>query len=320
MAPPPQDVHADDYYQVLGVAAQASEAEVAKAYKKLALRYHPDKNPEDQEKAEQDFKRITEAYEVLRDPEKRRCYDKLGKEGVAGNVSSDASQDLFDALFGAQGRDPFASFSFGGHNRRGSRLHVYEDDLADLLGGGFPFDMGSRASKTRKPTAKKPYSPHALPLGTVVMVRGLEKAQEHNGRTGRVQAWDEEKKRYKVELEDKSAVLMLRPQNLTQRCQVEVAGLESNPELNGRSGEILNYDEESQRYTVRFQDPSFVAALPRARCLLPLGTRVIIQGLSSQQFNGMLARIVAVDHGAGRYTVECDGAMQIKIRFENVVC
>eukprot|EP00285_Hemiselmis_virescens_P005962 CAMPEP_0173390112 /NCGR_PEP_ID=MMETSP1356-20130122/14304_1 /TAXON_ID=77927 ORGANISM="Hemiselmis virescens, Strain PCC157" /NCGR_SAMPLE_ID=MMETSP1356 /ASSEMBLY_ACC=CAM_ASM_000847 /LENGTH=76 /DNA_ID=CAMNT_0014347433 /DNA_START=225 /DNA_END=451 /DNA_ORIENTATION=+ len=74
-------VHSEDYYQVLGIARGASEAEMKKAYKKLALRWHPDKNPEDREGAEANFKRVSEAYDVLTDPQKKQVYDMYGKEG-----------------------------------------------------------------------------------------------------------------------------------------------------------------------------------------------------------------------------------------------
>ena len=72
-----------DYYKILGVDKGASDAEIKKAYRKVAMKYHPDKNPGDKE-AEEKFKEAAEAYEVLRDPEKRQRYDQFGKEGVNG--------------------------------------------------------------------------------------------------------------------------------------------------------------------------------------------------------------------------------------------
>ena len=67
-----------DYYKILGVDRKASEEEIKKAFRKLAMKYHPDRNPGDK-KAEETFKDINEAYEVLSDPEKRRRYDQLGE-------------------------------------------------------------------------------------------------------------------------------------------------------------------------------------------------------------------------------------------------
>ena len=86
-----------DYYEVLGVPKSASEQEVKSAYRKLAMKYHPDRNPGDKQ-AEEKFKEAAEAYGVLGDPERRRRYDQFGHAGVTGP--------------GAQGFDPtiFADF------------------------------------------------------------------------------------------------------------------------------------------------------------------------------------------------------------------
>merc|ERR1719277_139081 len=121
--PSPPDIKSDDLYKVLGVDRNASENEIAKAYKKLALKYHPDKNPDNKEAAEENFKVITEAYEVLHDPDKRKSYDQFGKQGLqggaggpGGGVSFQQADEIFKAFFG--GNDPFSMF-FGGDDDDG---------------------------------------------------------------------------------------------------------------------------------------------------------------------------------------------------------
>lgn len=98
-----------DYYEVLGVGRDADESELKKVYRKLAMKYHPDRNAGDA-KAEEKFKEIKEAYEVLSDPNKRAAYDQFGHAGLNGGMGgagaqgfSDAFSDIFGDLFGMRG-------------------------------------------------------------------------------------------------------------------------------------------------------------------------------------------------------------------------
>lgn len=78
-----------DYYKILGIAKNASEDDIKKAYRKLALKYHPDKNKSSG--AEEKFKEIAEAYEVLSDKKKRDIYDQVGEEGLKGGIPGGGS-------------------------------------------------------------------------------------------------------------------------------------------------------------------------------------------------------------------------------------
>lgn len=120
-----------DYYEVLGVERNASADDIKRAYRRLAIKYHPDKNPDNKE-AEAKFKECSEAYEVLSNPEKRKQYDQFGHEGLRGAGMHDFSRmnvedisSMFSDIFGGFGfGDLFGFGGRGGRSGRGSRTRT----------------------------------------------------------------------------------------------------------------------------------------------------------------------------------------------------
>lgn len=144
-----------DYYKVLGIDKDADDKTIKKAYRKLAKQYHPDLHPDDKQ-AQEKFKEINEAYEVLSDPEKRKTYDTFGSSGnFTGGMSFDPSQygysyttggggdfsDFFDMFFGG-------ASSAGGGKRR-SRSFNMSDIFGGFSGGGASGGGGGRAARTQ---------------------------------------------------------------------------------------------------------------------------------------------------------------------------
>ncbi|KAF5744094.1 dnaJ subfamily B member 4-like [Tripterygium wilfordii] len=168
-----------DYYKILGVDRNAKEDDLKKAYRKIAMKWHPDKNPNNKKEAEAKFKQISEAYDVLSDPQKRAIYDQYGEEGLKGGVPPpDASgpgggpsyfstgdgpttfrfstrnpDDIFAEFFGFS--SPFGGMGGGGGGggrMRGTRFSsgIFGDDIFESFGGGGVGGGGARGGVSRK--------------------------------------------------------------------------------------------------------------------------------------------------------------------------
>jgi curved DNA-binding protein len=166
---------ADDYYQILGVQKTASDGEIKKSYRKLAMKYHPDHTKGDKG-AEEKFKKISEAYAVLSDKEKRKEYDTFGAEGFGQRFSQ---EDIFRGFdFG----DIFKEFGFGRSsffgNRRGSARHSY--------GSGSPFGFGGEQQQARIKGSDLTYE---IPLTLHEVVSGTSKlvTLQHQGRSEKIE-------------------------------------------------------------------------------------------------------------------------------------
>ena len=138
-----------DYYDVLGVKKDATDAEIKKAYRKLALKWHPDKNPDNKAEAEEKFKKINEAYSVLSDKNKRYQYDHGGMNfDFSGGFDPN---DIFKDFFG--GKDPFSDF-----------FKFDDDDSFNFgfnMGGGFESSSFSFSSSSSfGGTTKKSFTKH----------------------------------------------------------------------------------------------------------------------------------------------------------------
>ncbi|KAF4555763.1 DnaJ C terminal domain-containing protein 4 [Elsinoe fawcettii] len=130
------------FYEILGVAPDASESQLKSAYRKGALKHHPDKNAHNPEAAEK-FKELSEAYEVLSDPQKRQIYDQYGKEGLEqGGMGGGgmAAEDLFNSFFGGGGFSNIFGGGMGGMRDTGPKKartihHVHKVSLEDIYKG-----------------------------------------------------------------------------------------------------------------------------------------------------------------------------------------
>lgn len=142
-----------DYYEILEVPKSATEQDIKKAYRKLALKWHPDKNPDNKQQAEENFKLISEAYDVLSDSEKRSIYDKYGKEGLTGGGGGNAGG--FTGFHDFHFRDPneifreffehdsvFASFFGSNRGRNQGQMRPNDPFMTSFPSFGFGSSFG----------------------------------------------------------------------------------------------------------------------------------------------------------------------------------
>ena len=152
----------EDYYKILGVKRTATKAEIKKAFKKLSLKYHPDKNKDNPKKAKEKFIKIANAYEVLSDDEKRKIYDQYGEEGVKANEQGGGAgahfenmnfEDIFSQFFGGGG------FNMGGGNKGkkgrssgfGGFGNIFDNIFGGGMGGGFNgFEQGGPGGRQQR--------------------------------------------------------------------------------------------------------------------------------------------------------------------------
>jgi len=386
-----------DFYEVLGLKKGATDAEIKKAYKKLAVKYHPDKNPDNRDEAEENFKKVSQAYQVLSDPKKKQAYDQFGRAAVDGHDADDGpggmpggmggahfdmsqAHDIFEQFFG--GQDPFAAMfaeaARGGRGRGmggmpmggmpmggmggmpgGAQVFVNGVPMGGGGGGmpgmgggggglppgmaqmfmgmpggmgGMPGGMGGMpggmGGMPGGPPARRTAEPEvrvdAVAPGTPCAIKDVQSQPQLNGEHGTVRDFNAAKGRYTVELDDGQTVSLKRAnvQQIVQRARV--VGVESRPELNGRTGAIADYDATKGRYTVLVRldgraRPQGMTLRP-ANVVLPSGTCVRIEGLvKGEQYNGEHGTIASFDEEAARYVVRLAGDKQLKLKLENVI-
>ena len=337
----------DDYYKVLGVHRSADDSQLKKAYRKLAIKYHPDKNPDDK-RAEEYFKAVAEAYDVLSDPQKRAGYDRFGKDGAKAaeqgqdmggmgqgfggfpggsrgpQMDGRRAQEVFSMFFG--GDDPFASFGMGGFDGGPGNIRVSVQHgpggaarmFSTANNGGF---MGApRRQVQPKQTARY----DVLPMGAKVVLVGLQAAAEKNDEVGVVERFDAAKGRYNVRLDEGGEVLALKEANLQQMLSgVRLTGLTENPDMDGKSGTLVatrRAADGSPRYVVVLSATQKTVSINGANLLLPRGALVTVTAVQAKpELNGRKGTVQSWDGAAKRYVVQISPADQLKLKPANVL-
>jgi len=320
------DLLSSDYYKILGVNRNAVDGEIKKAYRKLALKWHPDKNQDQKELSSENFKKISEAYEILSDTNKRNLYNKYGKQAnkTSGRGGEDArhfhfsnANDIFKQFFhnnpsGPQGSSKNIHFSF---KTNGNNI-----DLSDLL-----FNNKSNRHTPRRDIPKSSFpssrnqeiinSKLFLIENTPIIIKGLTSNSELNDKYGLIKNYNSSKKRYLVE--GPYGDIYLKPFNILQQVtNVRLNCIIRQPELNNKMGKIVGWDDYRLRLKIKIDDDS-VVSVKQTNVIYPINTLVYIKNLENKiEYNNTIGKIIK--YNLNKYTIKLNNNVIIKLGLNNV--
>jgi len=338
------DFESKDFYKVLGVQKTATEKQIKKAYRKLAMEYHPDRNKD--AAAADKFKKIASAYECLSDPQKRKQYDLCGgipggmqgmpfnmnmnmgggmpagvrfvnmNQGMGGGMAGMESMlsSIFGGMAGMSAKNGRSTSPFGGMG--GSPFGGMGSSPFGGMGGS-PFGgMGGGQWSSPFGSPQKQRQTMGLQPGTTVKIGGLKSANKYNGRQARVVKFSPENQRYTIRLQDGDTISVKRA-NLQQILEgVQISGIKSRSDLNGTRGRIVGFNHAEKRYVV--QTASDNAGLRKENVILPPGTSVMVEGLkNASQWNNKEGRLGQYDQSNNRYVINM-GTQKLKLRPCNI--
>jgi molecular chaperone DnaJ len=288
-----------DYYETLGVGKNASEEEMKRAYRRMAVKYHPDKNPGDKE-AEAKFKECAEAYEVLSDPEKRKRYDQFGHEGLRGAGMHDFSRMNVEDIFSMFGFDDFFGDMFGARGRRKTRragpsrgydletgVELTLNEVAEGTKKTIEFTRQDRCSECGGSGAAKGSSPSTCPTcgGTGQVARGggffqMVSTCPHCGGTGQVITNPCRKCKGTGRVPRKRRVNIKVPAGVREGQGIRVAGEGEPGRGGGPNGDLYCYVRIKPHEFLQRDGNNIVAVVPISLTQAALGATIDVPSLN----------------------------------------
>ena len=250
-----------------------------------------------------------------------------GGGGHTTHMSPEEAEAFFGMFFG--GSDPFGAMGGGGGGGGGrvgmggfggsmpgqQRVH------GEFGGGGFPPGMmggfGQMPSRQQQPPPPKRYD--AIPVDSIVSLKELVNASHLNGDRGTIKQYIPSTGRYVVQLEDSEETLSVKPNNLLQHVHMKAYGIESRPEMNGKTGTVIAWNPQTERYNIYLMALKEVVSLKPANVVLNNGTVGQVTGLSSKpEWNGKWGTVKAWIRESNKYDLQMSASQIIRIKVENL--
>lgn len=324
---PQPNLNSDEYYAILGCSRSATDAELKKAYRKLAVKWHPDKNPND-EQATKNFQKISEAYATLSDKQKRQLYDQYGKQGAdaadqmpeggmpggfggmpggmpfsgmpsggfGGGMSPQQAQAMFDSFFTSTGggSDPLAGL-FGGGGMGGPSMSFQMGGMPGMGGmGGMP-GMGGMGGM--------PGGMGGMPGGMASMFGGMPGGMP-GGMSSHFPSASSQSPTY---------------DRIPNGTTVSLTGLVNKAEMNNQRGTIQSYNPQSGRYAVQLQNSGKDTSIKPSNLLQHVN--VVIHDIKGQpELNGNSGILLDWSPSKERYSIHIKSLSKVaSLKPENVI-
>ena len=299
------DINSDDYYTILGVSRGADTKSIKKAYHRLAVKYHPDKNKD--ASAANIFKKINEAYGILSDANKRRTYNQFGKDAINQEMNMGEGFDM------PQAHDIYNQFFAGTRSPDDPLSHFFKQN--SFGGQQMRFQFHRRTQQHPRPR-RCSMNEFKIPRGIRILITRLKASTELNGESGIVLDYSSLKKRYMVSVNNTQ--VYLKSENIQQIHGVKIINLEKNINLNGKSGKIIGFDKTTNRYQVLINgDP---VGLKQNNILFKVGSLVKLIGLKNNSYlNNKWVKIIQCDKFANKYLVKTEDIKLLRVKYENVL-